>query len=139
MSTLSLQRSKAVLDKEGYHVWITEHWHSFAKRRVDLFNMCDLIAIRHDMNGVLGVQACGEDLQPHLNKLLGDNLIGKIGMGYTPPNPHLPVWLCHNQFEIWQWLKRGARGERKLWVCRKWQAILSPQGQVSFARVEESQ
>ncbi len=40
------QRSLAHLRKEGYTVAITEHWNNFARRRVDLWGFCDLLALR---------------------------------------------------------------------------------------------
>lgn len=40
------QRSLKYLREEGYTVAITEHWNSFARRRVDLWGFCDLVAIR---------------------------------------------------------------------------------------------
>lgn len=117
MATLSLQRSKELLQEQGYHVWITEIWHSFAHIRRDLFNMCDLVAIKDGQSGVLGVQACGEDVQSHVDKLL---------KGYTDskgkviePNIYLPIWLrAGNDFFIWAWRKRGERGKRKTWQLR---------------------
>ena len=40
------QRSKAYLEKQGYRVAITEHWCPFSRRRKDMFNVVDLLAIR---------------------------------------------------------------------------------------------
>ena len=40
------QRSLAHLRKEGYTVTITEHWNAFARRRVDLWGFCDLLALK---------------------------------------------------------------------------------------------
>ena len=40
------QRSKAHLEKQGYRVAITEHWCPFSRRRKDMFNVVDLLAIR---------------------------------------------------------------------------------------------
>lgn len=48
------QLSKRELEKEGYLVEITERWNSFARKRKDLFDFIDLLAIRK--GEVVGVQ-----------------------------------------------------------------------------------
>jgi hypothetical protein len=40
------QLSLAKLREEGYTCWITEHWNSFARIRVDLFGFIDIIALK---------------------------------------------------------------------------------------------
>lgn len=39
-------RSKKYLEQQGYRVRIVEHWNSFAKCRVDLFGLIDLIGMK---------------------------------------------------------------------------------------------
>lgn len=48
------QRSLAYLREQGYRCWITEHWNPWAKKRVDLWNWCDILAIGH--GETIGVQ-----------------------------------------------------------------------------------
>lgn len=48
------QLSKRMLEKEGYLVEITEHWNSFARKRKDLFDFIDLLAIKKD--AIIGIQ-----------------------------------------------------------------------------------
>jgi hypothetical protein len=123
MSSLSLQRSKQELEKQGYLVWIVEVWLAWGHMRRDFYNMADLVAIRPDRQGVLAIQACSEDVQPHIRKLL---------FGYTDakgkqiePNIYLPVWLkSGNSFFIWAWRKRGDRGKRKTWELREIEMVL---------------
>ena len=123
MATLSLQRSKERLQEQGFSVWIVEHWHSFAKRRIDLFNMADLIAIKEGQSGVVAVQACGEDCQSHIVKLLGDDTNGLLP--HQEPNKYLPIWLkAGNPFFLWAWRKRGERGKRKTWQLRQIEFII---------------
>lgn len=75
------------------------------------------------------VNGCLEDVQFHIDKyLLGDVKEGKFG-----PNEHLVHLLAWFDLWIYSFVKRGKRNKRKLWECRKWQAILSPEGKVSFA------
>lgn len=136
MSTLSLQRSKALLESDGWKVAIVERWNQWAHVRQDLFGMCDLIAIRPDRSGVTGIQACGEDVSSHIEKLL---------VGYTNPkgkvygpNDCLAIWLqAGNQFFIWAWRKRGAVGKRKLWHLKQIEFI-TENGQVVHREIPDT-
>ena len=130
MSTLSLQRSKEELRRQGFVTWITEKpYNPYTKRREDLFNLFDLIAIRWDCPGVTGIQACGEDMAAHVRKVLE---------GYTtsqgleiPANPYIRVWLqAGNKAFLWGWTKRGDRGKRKVWTLREVEFVIGPSGTV---------
>lgn len=119
MASVPLQRSKAWLEDKGWHVWITEVWNSWAHIRQDLFGLIDFVAIRHDSNGVWGINACEDEgaVSEHIKKYLDGWEHPKKGR--MPPNPHLPVWLAAgNRFSIMGWGLRGARGERKVWKMR---------------------
>lgn len=133
--TFSLQKSKKLLEEQGYAVGISEKpYNPYSKRREDLFGFADLIAIREDVLGSTAIQACGEDVASHTKKLLegGVSANGKV----FGPNPYLSIWLqARNRFFIWSWVMRGARGKRKTYECRQHQAILSPSGQVSFEEI----
>ena len=113
--TLSLQRSHEELKRQGYATWIVEKpWNPYTKRREDLFNLFDLIGIRGDLQGVIGIQACGEDMAYHIYKIL-DGYTDNQGR-FIPPNPYLRVWLqSQNRAFIWAWRMRGKHGKRKLW------------------------
>ena len=102
MATLSLSRSKKLLESEGFKVGIVEHWHSFAHRRMDLYGLADLVAVRGDRAGTTYVQCCGEDIQPHIEKMLANTVLPDILKAMNP------VFL-------WAWRKRGERGKRKTW------------------------
>jgi hypothetical protein len=87
------------------------------------------------------VNGCLEDASKHISKyLLGDteNIPPKFG-----PNEHLVHLLAWFDLYIYSFVKRTMRNkegkllDRKIYQCRKWQAILSPQGQVSFALEEK--
>ncbi len=119
MATFSLQKSREELKRQGYDTWIVEQpFNPYTKRREDLFNCIDLVGIREDIPGVLGIQACGEDVSSHCRK---------ISEGYTdpkgtqiPPNPHLRIWLkAGNRFFIWGWALRGEKGKRKTYRLRE--------------------
>lgn len=124
MATLSLQRSRELLKEQGYATWIVEKpFNPYTKKREDCFNLFDLLAIREDCQGVLGVQACGEDVSSHVTKVLE---------GWTTPrgesvgpNPYLRIWLRgNNKAFIWAWRKRGERGKRKTWELREIEFVL---------------
>lgn len=121
MASIPLQRSKAWLEDKGWHVWVTEYWNSWAHVRVDLYNLIDFVAIRHDNPGVWGINACEDDgaVQGHVNRYL--NGYDHQKKGRVGPNPHLPVWLsAGNRFSLFGWGKRSqdGRGSRKVWTLR---------------------
>jgi hypothetical protein len=118
--TFSLQKSKKLLEENGYDCWIVEKpFNPYTKKREDLFGCIDLVGIREDMPGVVGIQACGEDCSDHIRKILEGHVDVQKGKVYGP-NPHLPRWLkAGNRFFIWAWRLRGAKGKRKLYEMRE--------------------
>jgi hypothetical protein len=138
VSAIALQRSKKYLEQKGWHVWIVEHFNQWAHVRQDLYGFGDLVAIRHDSNGVWAINACTDEgeVKSHIDKYL--NGYDNPKKGRQPPNPHLPVWLASkNRFSLFGWGKRnqGGIGSRKVWTLRiiefylngaevKWQEIL---------------
>lgn len=87
-------------------------------QKTDLFNLMDLVAIRADVNGVLGIQCCGEDVTKHVTKYLEGYTDGKGKV--WGPNEFLPIWkAAGNKLVIHSWVKRGQRGKRKLWTLRE--------------------
>lgn len=46
--TSPTQRSLAHWRKAGYFCWITEHWNSFKRCRVDMWGFCDILALGQD-------------------------------------------------------------------------------------------
>jgi len=129
MATISLQRSRELLKEQGYDTWIVEKpFNPYTKRREDLFNCIDLIGIKADTLGVVGIQATGEDCQSHVRKILEGytDASGKV----IEANRHLPIWLkSGNRFFIWAWRLRGEAGKRKLWEMREIEFIIE-NGQV---------
>lgn len=126
--TFSLQKSREELKKQGYDTWIVEKpWNPYTKRREDLFNLIDVVGIREDRIGVLGIQACGEDASSHTKKILE----GFIKDGRTiPPNPYIRTWLMSgNCFFIWSWCLRGKTGKRKMYRLREIEFLIE-NGQV---------
>jgi hypothetical protein len=118
MASLALQRSKQLLESDGWKVWKVEQWNQWSMQRMDLFNLMDLVAIRADVNGVLGVQCCSGDAPKHVKKYL-EGYTDKKGK-FHGPNEFLPIWkAAGNKIVIHDWVKRGERGKRKTWQLRE--------------------
>jgi len=50
------QRSLKLLRDRGFLPWVAEYYHAFSRRRVDLYGIIDIVAIKKEERGVLGVQ-----------------------------------------------------------------------------------
>lgn len=120
-----LERSKALLEENGFHVWKVERPATMWAPTLDLYNCMDLVAIRDDRSGVLGIQCCGEDVAPHLHKILEGYEKKSIKKGemvveVIPPNPYLKIWLkAGNLFFIWGWRLRKNEGTRAKYQLRE--------------------
>ena len=96
------------------------------------------------------INSCGADVQVHIDKYLKGYSVERMRKnketGQTeivkkefPPNPYLKTLLLKYDFFLYSFLLRkfkkvdGKRSDQDRYVCRKWKAILSPEGQVSFA------
>ncbi len=81
------------------------------------------------------VNGCLEDVQAHIRKyLLGDTEQQPPRFG---PNEHLVHLIKYFDLFIYGFgLRRLEKGKKKMWSCRKFQAILSPEGRVSFEEVD---
>lgn len=77
------------------------------------------------------VNGCLEDLQGHIFKYLYGG-VDKVKGTTFPPNEHLVHLIKYFDLYIYSFVKRGDRGKRKLWECRKWKCIVSPEGKPSF-------
>jgi hypothetical protein len=62
------QRTLKYLKDEGYRCGIVERWIQAIRKRQDLFNIIDIIALDPD-KGVIGVQSTGQDFAGHYRKL----------------------------------------------------------------------
>lgn len=125
-----LERSKAKLEGEGFHVWKVERPASMWAPTLDLFNLMDLVAIRSDRVGVVGIQCCGEDVAPHLHKILEGFVRKKIVKGelqeiVVPPNEYIKTWLeAQNTFFIWGWRLRKNEGKKASYQLREIEFII---------------
>ena len=98
-------RTLAELRKRKIRAQVVEHWNAFARRRIDLFQVIDVVAV--GASGIHGIQCCaGASHAARRTKAL--------------VSPALRDWLgAGGQFWIWSWSKRGARGKRKVWTLRE--------------------
>jgi hypothetical protein len=134
-----LERSVAELENQGYQVWKVEQPASMYRPTLDLFNCIDLVAIRSDRSGVMGIQVCGEDIMPHVHKILEGYMLDKlkkvdkvptIVKTVIPPNPYIKIWLeAKNLFFIWGWRLRKHEGTKDTYQLREVEMILE-NGQV---------
>jgi len=102
------------------------------------------------------VNACGEDVQQHIDKYLKGYSLPRMRKNKEtgnaeivekkfPPNPYLATLLLKYEFYLYSFVLRkftktdGKRSKMSVYECRKWQAILSPEGQVSFALEENEE
>lgn len=86
------QRALKKLRDTGFTSQVVERWNFFAKRRVDLFGIIDVIAMRQDF-GILGVQATS-----------GSNHIARVNKSMA--EPRLKEWLLSGGFyECWSFRK----------------------------------
>jgi hypothetical protein len=135
-----LEKTHAKLKEMGYTYAKVEYFNPWSKTTLDLFGLHDTVAIRGDKPGVWGINSCGEDVSTHINKYL---------RGYwkpaTPskpaklfgPNECLLPWLkAGNRFSLFGWVKRGAKGKRKLWTLRNIEFFVVGD-RVEFKELEE--
>jgi hypothetical protein len=99
------KRSLELLRREGYCAAVVEKWNPHARVRQDLFNCIDVVAVRADLAGVLGVQCTSTPNQAaRLTKAL--------------VTPELRTWLAaQNEFQVWGWHK--SRKSRRWQVTRR--------------------
>jgi hypothetical protein len=96
-------RSLATLRKEGWTAQVVEKFNPGARVRQDLFGCIDIVAIRPDRPGVLGIQAC----------VTGDQA---KRFCKVQSEPRIVTWkAAGNGMEVWGWSKKGPRGKRKTW------------------------
>jgi hypothetical protein len=95
-------RTLTALRAEGWTVAVSESWVPHAKVRRDLFAAFDVVAVRADRQGVLGVQTTSRtNHAARRSKLLA--------------NPAVAVWLrAGNSVEVWSCQQVEGR-----WTCRR--------------------
>jgi len=136
--TYSLTKTLEVLRDLGAVVGITERWNQYARKRQDLFGFIDAIAMfppplpvavaarqrRREPGITVAVQACGEDLVGHLEKIA--------------ENPAAVCWLLsRNLIRVASWRKVKAvrGGKRKVWKPRWFRAVLTEKYEIRWEQL----
>jgi len=103
------QRTIQHLRKLGLRCQTVEKYNMYSRRYNDLFSIIDIIMLDHS-RGVVGIQACGTDFQPHIRKLTIDEVENTRAWLETPGTV----------LEIWGWrrLLEKKGGKRKVWKPR---------------------
>lgn len=100
------ENSLAILRAQGYDCWVVEYWNSFTKRRVDLYNAFDIMAVRE--GEVLLVQTTS-----------GSNVSARIRK--ISDNPHMQaIRSAGIRCEIHGWRKapKVKGGKAQIWKQR---------------------
>ena len=103
--TSPLQRSLKLLRSEGWLCAIVEKWNPHVRSRQDLFGFADILAVRSD-DMMLVQTTSGSNVAARVAKIRGIT----AAHIWIRPMRHIYV---HG------WSKRGPRGKRKLWECRR--------------------
>ncbi len=99
------QRTLKYLRAEGWKCQIVERWIPQARKRVDLFGIIDIVALKPYC--IMGVQTTSaSNHASHVTKALESD--------------GLEDWLnARGRFLIISWGKKGKRGEKKVWTHRR--------------------
>ncbi len=94
-----MQRTLTEIKKNGLKYWKVETWQPWVKRRVDLFNIIDVLVLDA---GIIGVQVCGNDFAAHKHKILEQEKENTF------------AWLsAGGLLEVWGWRKlQKVRGKK---------------------------
>lgn len=110
--TRSYQRCSAWYRERGYAVVKTEH--KFRGRSHDYLGVIDFHAL--NIGDLIGVQACGADWKPHVDKMLGSH------------RDNVVLWLnTGNRLQLMGWRKLKRSG-RAMWTPRLSEFVLDIHG-----------
>lgn len=111
------QRALAVLKRRHWCCQVVERWQPQAMKRIDLFGIIDLLAMKDGL--LLAIQVTSTSgMSSRLDKALSE--------------PRLDQWLLTGSlFEVWGFSKKGAKDKRKLWMLDR-QPIIGSRDLVPF-------
>lgn len=112
-------RALQQLRREGWLASVTEKWNPGARVRQDLFGFIDILAIKADHHGCLGIQVTTTGhMADRYAKMTSEPVVGR-----------LKIWLAAgNAVQILGWSKKGARGKRKVWTLTIREVVLLNDG-----------
>jgi len=117
--TTPMQRTLKVIKEMELMYWKVEYWQPWARRRIDLFNIIDLLVLD---SGILGIQVTGADVASHRTKL-------------ADTEKHYTIeWIkAGGLLQIWSWRKLvKKRGEKAKYWNLKITNVLLVQGEIYF-------
>jgi len=94
---------------EGYVSAVVEKYISQIKQRKDLYGFIDIVGIRPDRKGILGVQSTS-----------GTNLSARYKKAIALPE--FDLWIMNGnwvEFHGWRKIKQSPTSKRKVWKCRR--------------------
>ena len=98
------QRTLKALRDRGAICQVVEHFNPWAKVRVALFGVIDIVALFPD--AIMGVQTCDDSSHSKRRDKILASEKAKAGVR------------SGGQLQLWSWGQRGARGKRKVWTAR---------------------
>jgi hypothetical protein len=105
------QRTLKWLRDEGAIAGVVEYWNPHAGRRIDLFNMIDIVAVLPSGRTLMVQSTSGTNHAHRITKAMENEVsrevLARLSVA-TEPAEALVV----------SWAKRGPRGKRKLWTPR---------------------
>lgn len=107
------ERTTKELRDRGLFYWKTEYWNQWAKIKVDLFNIIDLVVLDQV---ITGIQVCtGSDLQAHIRKIRDEHK--EYTAGWLRSGGALQIW-------AWRKIKVKRGGKAMTWKPRVMDVLL---------------
>ena len=66
----SVKKSTELLREMGDRYFVTTWWNPYAFKSIDAWHLMDIQVLRKGTTGIIGINACGEDVQSHIDKFL---------------------------------------------------------------------
>lgn len=124
MASIPTQRSLKELRSRGLTVEIVEHWNAHTKRRHDLFNFADIVALGDTITAVQTTS--GSNVSKRVQKITAveeeyeDKATGEKRMRANLVRLKAQAWLrAGGKILVHGWALRGKRGERKTYTLRE--------------------
>ncbi len=95
------------LTEKGLTFQVVEYWNSFARRRIDLFGIIDIVVLLPDSaKAILGIQCTSSTNH-------------SARMKKAREEPRLKEWMrCGGLFEVWSWKTTKVKGKRATHTLR---------------------
>jgi len=104
----------ALLRKQGWDPWVVEKWIAQTKRRLDLWNFGDIIAMKDGEPHLIVQTTSGSNVSSRLHKILAE--------------PRAKAWLATGgriTIHGWRKVKQSPTTTRRVWKPRELEVTLS--------------